>query len=120
MSAISEALSPLPPQFNVVESNPAYAGQPTQVQLVAANPLRWALVISAPIDKLNQNSVESWVSINPNSVKGFVGIKLTASNPSLMLTFRDYGSLVQQAWFGSSATDSGTGGWEVIEVLIQQ
>lgn len=120
MSAISEALAPLPEQFVVMESTVAAALATSPAQLVSANPLRWALIIGAPIVVNSGQAQPSWAGPNRNTVANGAGIPLGPNQGPLRMDFREYGILVQQAWYGASLNIANTGPWEIIEVLIQQ
>lgn len=120
MSAISKALGPLPQQFSWLENLVAPAAAPAFVQLCQPNPLRWGLLIGCPVDSTTGNSINSFISLRSNPAINNNGLPLTTAMPFFGINFRDYGILVQQAWWGSSATVANANDWCVIEVLIQQ
>lgn len=120
MSSISEALGPLPPQFVVIDSRVATVLSPQWATLCKPNPLRWALLIAAPLVKSSGLVEPSWVSIVADTTNPISGIPLASGQPPVLLTFRDFGALVQQQWYGSSLSTTGVSVWDVIEVLIQQ
>lgn len=120
MSSISEALGSLPPQFVVRDTRVAPTVSPTWATLCSPNPLRWALIIAAPLVKSSGLVEPSWVSTVADSNNPISGIPMASGQPPLMITFRDFGILVQQAWYGSSLSATGASVWDVTEVLIQQ
>ena len=120
MSTISEAMGPLPPQFVIIDRRVAATSSPTCATLASPNPLRWALMIAAPMVKSSGLVEPSWISPVADSANPISGFSLSANQPNMLMTFRDFGALVQEAWYGSSLSATGTSAWDVIEVLIQQ
>lgn len=120
MSSISEALTALLGQFNIVESVVTPGSANTFVQLCMANPLRWGLVISAPINTSNGLPSPAWIRTNQGLAATFAGIPLGQGNGWKEFDFRDFGALVQQAWYGAIQSAVGVGSWHIIEVIIQQ
>jgi hypothetical protein len=120
LSSISDALGPLPPQFYVIDTRVAAALSPAWATLCAPNPLRWGLIIAAPLVKASATITPSWVSTVPSTVNPISGIAMNSGQQPLMLTFRDFGALVQQSWYGSTLNITGVSTWDITEVFIQQ
>lgn len=120
MSSISEAMGPLPPQFVVLNTRIAPALSPAWATLCKPNPLRWALMIAAPLVKSSGLYEPSWVSIVADTNNSISGISVSQGQPPLLINFRDYGALVQQSWYGSSLSTTGVSVWDITEILIQQ
>lgn len=120
MSAISEALAPLPQQFYALESQPKGPTAPKTILLAAANPLRWALLIGSPYTTPNGVHDIGYVGVSPSLGSLLVGLPVSPSSGPILLTFREYGALVQMPWYGFCDSTDGVVTFEVIEVLIQQ
>ena len=119
MSSLSQALSDLGPLFEVRETfiGPITA---TEVQLCTKNPLRWALTFGVN-PPLNVLLFASTIPGNPTQAKGLL---VAASNASQIvfvrspeLSFRQWGPLVQQAWYGGGVSTQQQN-WTVMEVLL--
>lgn len=65
--------------------------------LCNANPLRWALIIGCPVSAAAGATM--MVSINPFGGQP-QGYGIPQQGIPWCMTFRDYGTLVQQQWFG--------------------
>lgn len=114
MSELTQELSALAGQWIARQTFVAVPVSPSTAQLVTANPLRWAL----------------WLGVDTSSVNGLFTLALSAdisatgamnvgnTNQPILLSYRQWGGLVQQAWFG--AGNSGPATINVIELLLQQ
>lgn len=120
VSSISEALIALLGQMYVIESVVTPGSANVMTQLVRANPLRWGVVISAPLNTSNGLPVPSWIRTVQSVGATFAGIPLGQGNGWKEFDFRDFGVLVQQDWYGAVQNVVGVGSWHIIEVLIQQ
>ena len=120
MASISQAMGPLPPQFVIKDSRVAAALSPAWATLCSPNPLRWGLIIAAPLVKSSGTIAPSWVSTIADATNPISGVAVNSGQMPLMITFRDWGALVQQSWYGSSISTTGVSVWDVVEVIIQQ
>lgn len=79
-------------------------------QLCLQDPSRWALLISQA-----NTATAVWVS-TLSTVTTNDGVPLAIQDPKLLMNFRDYGGLVQAAWFGFGAVGAII---DVIEVFYR-
>jgi len=79
------------------------------VQIAAADPTRWALIISG--DALNTMGIGT-----DSSMSGSQGIVLTTTTPVWSGTFRDFGAMINLAWF---VRGTGPVGVNVFEILYR-
>lgn len=113
MSRLTEELSALAGQWIVRTTYPSVPVGPTPVQIVGYDPLRWGLVISAA----QSNTQSAWPDpAMPPTAGLFDGLNLLP----VMLAYRDWGGLVQAAWYASNPSGPGTADYAVIEVVLQQ
>lgn len=115
MSELTRELSTLFPQFYVVENY--FPLTNTVTQLTQSNPLRWGLLFGSKV-----NDTVYAVTTNPNLATSVgadtaVGLPVNVGSP-IMLSYRDWGALVQQAWYATGVYTN-VAAW-VIEVLLQQ
>lgn len=113
MSELTQELSALAGQWIVAEARVVCQTFPTPTQLCVASPLRWALIIGA--DEQQSALFGIGLAADPSTVGAmFMGQE---SDP-IWLSYRQFGGLVQQAWYGYTAM-AGTP-LHVIELLLQQ
>lgn len=96
MGRISTQLSDLRSQWQVQElllqNNPVN----TWHLVVPADPLRWAICFSAHM--LPGDTGATFVTTAPNAANS-AGFFLTANQPTLNLSYRDFGGLIQMQWY---------------------
>lgn len=111
---LAEQLTDLGGQWNVVESTAQGTGAASGQLVVVANPLRFGLVMGITGQNISGNT---FVTTLQYAAAG-TGIILNSSCPSLWLSYREYGALVQQAWYAQTSTIGAI--IEVIEILLVQ
>lgn len=115
MSQLTRELSALAGQWIVTETAVLVAPQPNPPTLLAVfSPLRWALIFANALVGSN-----NWtVSTDPGPVTG-QGLPL-AVGQTVLLSYRDYGGLIQQAWFAPPPPGAQPVTLTIWEVLLQQ
>lgn len=124
MSALSRALSDLGPLLQVQESLVTQPAGTKEVQLCAANALRWGLLI-APAFANNTILAISTVPGNVSLGAGIIVQCTTVGGSVLSLqshfNTRQHGTLPQKTWYGGIASAGVVGfsfAWTVIEIIL--
>lgn len=115
MPRISTELSELAGQWQVIETFLLLQSLGGGGQIVAANPLRWALWIAGGDTSFNTGwslTVSTLASVSATS-----GIILTPADKLLRLNYRESGALCQQAWFFNAQNASSTTWIQVFQTL---
>jgi hypothetical protein len=114
MASIASELSALRGQWQVTETSVRVVSNATQYPLLTANPLSWSFVVSSPSLAINP-AFGLYLTTAPNLGLGN-GLLLSQYNPVLEFNYRQYGALVQLAWY-YQCTAAPNFNFTVIEIL---
>lgn len=124
MSSLSQELSALGPLFQVLETLVPQTSAQATVQLVPANPMRWGLVIGAPIGPSAGGIIDPVISTDAGNITSGAGLGFGGTGASVQTKefwFRRHGPLAQSIWFGGALNGTKPGStvkWTVIEILL--
>lgn len=119
MTVLTQDLTALAGQFVIAENQITATPAGGPVQLCMANPLRWALLMSASTAGVHPGKPQ-WVStqmLNPGNANGLV---VLTDDTVFENNYRQYGGLIQVAWWTQEFGIGANVVWTVIEVLCQQ
>lgn len=109
---ISQQLMGMLGQFTAKETQFSLSSGPAPTQILQANPLRWGFIVGVA-ESAGPTSVFFGLTTYQN-IQISSGLLITNAMPPQQFTFRDWGTLVQQAWYASCTT--GNFGIVVIEL----
>lgn len=111
---LAAQLGELGGQWNVIESSIPVATVSPLTLVAPARPLRYGLILA--LDQAGSSSSIAVTTLASNAVGS--GIQLGSYGGILMLTYRDFGGLVQVPWYASAP--GGTLYLCVLEILMVQ
>jgi hypothetical protein len=88
---MSDALASLVGDFVIRENH--IGTNPTAQKIVGPDPTRWGLILSVSA------SGDAFVATTDTSISTSGGILVSSTSPGLQINFRDWGALVNLAWF---------------------